>query len=103
MYALLAIIFLRGWLNTFKFKKIAFTDKKLIITSYFRNESVEIPIYDVKSIEEVYTILSKKQIAFYKILFNYENKVQKVLFYKSLKLFSIVDLERYIGLEKNVL
>jgi len=102
MYGLLGIIFIRAWINIFRFKEIEFDDSKIIIISYFTNKSIKVPISDVSNIKEVYALFSKKRkVMFYKIIFTYENKVQSVLFYKSLELFGVDDLEQYIGLEKN--
>jgi hypothetical protein len=101
IYAFLAFIFIRGWLNVSRFKKISYDNTKFIFVSYFTNKKIEVPLSDVKEIKEVYGKLTQKNvIMFYKILFTYKNKNQYVFFYKSLDFFGIDDLENYIDLKR---
>ena len=101
MYALLAIIFMKGWIKVFKFKKIWYDNTKFIITSYFTKKAIEIPMSDITGIREVYGKLTHKHvIMYYKISFAYKNKSQYAFFYKSLDLLGVTDLENYSGLGK---
>lgn len=100
IYCLLALIFIRGWLNIFKFKKVFYDEKSLLIKSFFTDETFAIPINEVISIQKVYGLLSQKRIVmYYKISYTSKNSMRSLFFYKAINLYEIDDFESYIGIE----
>jgi hypothetical protein len=100
MYGFVLLIFIRGWWNVFKFKQILFDEKTLLIKSYFSASKMEIALDDVKSINKVNYLFYRNMTAYYKITFIYNHSLRTALFYKPMGLFSVDDLETYVGLKK---
>jgi hypothetical protein len=100
IYIALALFVVYQWYKVFKYKKVLFDNSQLIIKSYFTGKSTEIPFSDVIRIEKAFSLVHRVTRMSYKVTFNYQNKVRSIYFYKATALYSVDDLERYIGLEK---
>lgn len=100
MYAAVIALFVWQLIRSFRYKQVLYNRDTLIINTYFSGESIQVPIADVISIKKILSLYPSYFRMMYKIKFIYEDEEKSVLFFKSLSLYQIEDIENFLGVRQ---
>lgn len=86
----------------FYFKSVIRYEDKIVIKSYWTDESVDVPISDIVSVVWVNRqFRTFSTMSVYRITYWANNKKRAIKFVKSYKLWSIEDMNKYLGIESD--
>lgn len=102
IYTILLLIVINQLFALFKYRQLFYNDTTLTIKKYFNNESIEIPINSVNSIDKKFSLSKEYTQMSYKLTYKSEGKKFTVYFYKAVNLYNVDDIASYIGVENKV-